>query len=125
MFTKSEQDYFSKLKIHYLDPRIFNYSSLLLSKDLIKYSKSLSHIFKSGSMWSRSFTWRNARKNKKPLKKLVTLLFILVILTPHSGHTDPPVLRWIFEDKILKNDQWLFVSVKLFFFVFLSQRFSF
>ncbi len=30
-------------------------------------------------------------------------LFIPAILTPHSGHTDPPLLRGLFEDNILKN----------------------
>ena len=66
-----------------------------------------------------------SRTIRKEFLEVLNKLFIPVILTPHSGHTDPPLLRGIFEDKILKNDQWLFVSVKLFFFVFLSQRFSF
>ncbi len=53
------------------------------------------------------------------------LVFIPAILTPHSGHTDPPLLRGLFEDNILKNGQWLFLSVKLFLFAFLSHRFPF
>ena len=57
--------------------------------------------------------------------KSQVLLFIPAILTPHSGHTDPPLLRGLFEDNILKNGQWLFLSVKLFFFAFLTHRFSF
>jgi len=52
-------------------------------------------------------------------------MFIPVILTPHSGDTDPPPLSGIFEDRILKNGQWLFVFVKLLFIVFLPHRFSF